>query len=159
MRRSNVFEDYDDDRVRLIADGDIALRRMRTDRGLAGARGRLSAAVTRGLLEFTFKAEYAHDYSMPQWAARVDHVLPLHLECIFLGRHKLYHFRLWYRDALSQYVREVLLDPRTLSRPYFVRDGLESKVRRHLKGNRNYPTAIHTALTLKLLHRLFIDPG
>lgn len=155
---SDIFAD-NDDCVRLIGDGNADLRRIRTDRGLAGAQGRLSAAVTRGLLEFTFKAEYAYDYGMPQWVARIDHLLsPFHLERLFLGRHKFNHFRVWYRDALSEYVREMLLDPRTLSRPYLERNGLETMVRGHLRGNRNYTTEIHTVLTLELLHRLFLDP-
>jgi len=38
--------------------------------------------------EFTVKSEYAYDYGMPQWLARIDHILaPLHLEELFLGRH------------------------------------------------------------------------
>jgi len=155
---SDIFAD-NDDCVRLIADGNAPLRRIRTDRGLAGDQGRLSGWVTRGLLEFTFKAEYAYDYGMPQWVARIDHLFsPLRLERLFLGRHKFYHFRVWYRDALSEYVREMLLDPRTLSRPYLERKGLEAMVRGHLKGDRNYTSEIHKVLTLELLHRLFLDP-
>jgi asparagine synthase (glutamine-hydrolysing) len=145
--------------LRLIADGDPALQRIRTDRGLAGNRGRLTAAVLREFLEFTFKAEYAYDYGMPQWVARIDHLFsPFRLERIFLGRHKFSHFRVWYRDALSEYVQEMLLDPRTLSRPYLQRNTLEAIVRSHLKGDRNYTTAIHQVLTLELIHRLFLDP-
>lgn len=144
--------------LRLIADGNPDLIRIRTDRGLAGDQGRLAAAVTRGLLEFTFKAEYAYDYGMPQWLARTDHFFSaFHLERLFLGRHKFYHFRVWYRDALNKYVREMLLDPKTLSRPYLERKKLETIVRGHLKGNRNYTTGIRQILTLELLHRLFID--
>jgi asparagine synthase (glutamine-hydrolysing) len=110
------------------------------------------------MLEFTFRAEYAYDYGMPQWLSRIDHQLsPLHLERLFLGRHKFCHFRVWYRDGLSRYVREMLLDPRTLSRPYLQRNVLETMVRHHLKGDRNYTTEIHRLLTLELQHRLFID--
>ena len=59
--------------------------------------------------EFTFKAEYAYDYGMPQWLARLDHVFaPLRLEKLFLGRHKVAHFRVWYRDELSHYLKEIL---------------------------------------------------
>ena len=83
---------------------------------------------------------------------------PLHLERFFLGRHKFYHFRVWYRDTLSGYIREMLLDPRTLSRPYLDRKQVERIVQGHLKGGRNYTTAIHKVLTLELIHRLFIDP-
>ena len=145
--------------LRLIADGNPDLLRIWTDRGpIDRSAGRLSTVAARGLLEFLFKAEYAYDYGMPQWLARIDHLLaPLRLERLFLGRHKFYHFRFWYRNALSRYVREMLLDPRTLSRPYLVRNRLEAVVQGHLGGDRNYTTEIHKVLTLELVHRLFLD--
>ncbi len=144
--------------LRLIEDGDKALRRIRTDIGVPGNGNTLAAAAMRNYLVFTFKADYAYDYGMPQWMAQVDHLFsPLHLERLFLGRHKFYHFRVWYRDALSQYVQEMLLDERSLSRPYLDRKGLETMVCSHLKGDRNYTVAIHKALTLELLHRQFVD--
>ena len=144
--------------LRLIADGNEALLRIPTDRGLAGNRGRLLGAASRGLLEFQFKAEYAYDMGMPQWLAWGDHMLsPLRLERLFLGRHKISHFRTWYRDSLSGYLRAMLLDERSLTRPYIERKGLEAVVQGHLNGDRNYTTEIHKVLTLELLHRLFID--
>jgi asparagine synthase (glutamine-hydrolysing) len=147
-----------DVRLRLVRDGNPALGRIRTDRGIGGNSGRLSAAVSRSFLEFTAKAEYAYDYGMPQWIARIDHLFSLfHLQRLFLGRHKLLHFRVWYRDSLSEYVRQMLLDPLTLSRPHIERKGLEAVVRGHLKGDRNHTTEIHKLLTLELLHRLFLD--
>jgi asparagine synthase (glutamine-hydrolysing) len=144
--------------LRLIKDGNPALRAIRTDRGVGGGAGRLAAAVTRAILEFSFKAEYAYDYGMPQALARFDHALSgLRLERLFLGRHKFYHFRLWYRDRLAAYVREMLLDPKTLSRPYVDRKTVEAVVNGHVKGTENHTTEIHKLLTLELLHRLFID--
>lgn len=152
--KSDIFED-NDACVRLIADGSPELRRIPTDRGLGGASWH-----SRAWLEFSFKAEYAYDYGMPQWLARADHFLsPLKLERMILGRHKFYHFRIWYRDQLSKYVREMLLDPKTLSRPYINASTLEMMVSSHLKGNRNYTVAIHKVLTLELIHRLFLDSG
>lgn len=157
--KTDVFKDSKDC-SRLISDGNPALGRIRTDRGLAGASASPLKAITRTWLEFTFKAEYAYDYGMPQRIAQVDHLLsPLHLERLFLGRHKFNHFRVWYRDALSEYVRQVLLDSQALSRPYLNRNGVEAIVRGHLKGNRNYTTEIHQLLTLELVHRLFFDPN
>ena len=95
---------------------------------------------------------------MPQWLAKADHALaPLHLESLFLGRHKFCHYRVWYRDALSKYVQEILLDPVSLSRPYLNRGTVEAIVRGHVKGSGNYTTAIHKLLTLELIHRLLID--
>lgn len=143
--------------LRLIAEGDASLRRIRTDRGLALDEHPFGSAY-RQLLEFTFKAEYAYDYGMPQWLARVDHVLsPFHVDRLFLGRHKFYHFRVWYRDKLGDYIRQMLLDSRTLSRPYLQTGSVERIVQGHLTGGRNYTTAIHKLLTLELLHRLFVD--
>lgn len=156
MVKTDIFEDSDDC-ARLIVDGNAALHQIPTDRGLGGARG-WTQPISRSLLEFSFRAEYAYDYGMPQWLARIDHAFsPLHLERIFLGRHKFCHFRVWYRDALSKFVREMLLDSRTLSRPYLQKNAVEAMVTHHLKGDRNYTTEITKLLTLELQHRLFLD--
>jgi len=144
--------------LRLIADGNKELLRISTDRGLAGERGRLLGVISRAFLGFQFKAEYGYDMGMPQWVAKADHALSaFHFERLFLGRHKVFHFRIWYRNALAGYVREMLLDPLSLSRPYIERKRLEEVVRSHLKGDRNYTNEIHKMLTLELLNRLFLD--
>jgi asparagine synthase (glutamine-hydrolysing) len=140
----------------LIEDGNYALRRIPTDCGVGGTG--LTGIVSRRFLEFLTKAEYAYDYGMPQRLAKIDNFLsPLHLERLFLGRQKFNHYRVWYRDPLASYVREMLLDPRTLSRPYIEKSKLETVVRGHVKGDRNHTNEIHTVLSLELLHRLFID--
>jgi asparagine synthase (glutamine-hydrolysing) len=147
-----------DFRLRLISDGSPKLGRITTDLGFGGGHGELLGAVIRKFHHFTVKAEYAYDYGMPQRLAQIDHILaPLHVERFFLGRHKFYHFRVWYRDILSGYVRAVLLDPRSLSRPYVERKGVETVVAGHLRGERNYTNAIHTLLSLELLHRVLLD--
>ncbi|MBZ5688640.1 MAG: hypothetical protein LAP86_26795 [Acidobacteriia bacterium] len=147
-------------RLKLIADGNVDLRRIPTDRGLNGSRRHLITTPHKWLLEFLFRAEYAYDYGMPKWLAQIDHALsPLRLERLFLGWHKFHHFRTWYRSAISEYVRDMLLDPRTLSRPYLKPRRLEAIVNGHLKGNRNYTTEIHKILGIELLHRLFLDSG
>jgi asparagine synthase (glutamine-hydrolysing) len=158
-RSPKVNADTSDVRVRLIGDGSPVLGRLRSDLGIGGDSGWLpTAALLRAYLRFTFKAEYAYDYGMPQWVSKADHLFsPLHLERLFLGRHKFLHFRVWYRDILSKYVREMLLDPATLSRPYIDRKGLEAVVNGHLRGGQNYTTEIHKLLTVELLHRLFVD--
>jgi asparagine synthase (glutamine-hydrolysing) len=148
-----------DVRQRLIQDGNPALGQIRTDGGVGGNSSQLASSVTRFFLSFLSKAEYAYDYGMPQWVAHIDHLFAaLHMERMFLGRNKLLHFRLWYRDLLSLYVNQILLDPLTLSRPYIEKKGLETIVRSHSKGSRNYTREIHKLLSLELLHRLFLDP-
>jgi asparagine synthase (glutamine-hydrolysing) len=141
-------------RLRLLREGNPKLATLRTDRGVGG----MSSALRREFLEFTFKAEYAYDYGMPQWVAQVDHLFaPLHLERLWLGRHKVFHFRVWYRDQLANYVREMLLDSRSLARPYVNPTAVRHIVNAHLKGDRNYTIEIHRLLTLELMHRLFLD--
>jgi asparagine synthase (glutamine-hydrolysing) len=142
--------------LRLIADGNAELRKTGTDRGIgrAGMRG----ALSQRLREFSFKADYAYNHGMPQWLARIDHLLaPLRLERLFLGRHKYSHFRIWYRDALSNYVQEMLLDTRTLTRWFIDRGTVERIVAKHVTGEGNYTFAIHRLLTLELLHRSLLE--
>jgi len=146
-------------RIRLIGDGSMALRKIRTDMGFAGRGERFPGSILRHYQTFTFKADYAYNHGMPQWMAQIDHLLaPLHLERLFLGRHKYNHFRVWYRDALAGYLRELLLDSRTLSRPYWQKKKLEAMLQHHIKGDRNYTNEIHRVLSLELAHRLFLDP-
>lgn len=143
---------------RLIQDGNPALAEIRTDRSPIARENGWRAQAIRSFLDFTVKAEYAYDYGMPQWAAPIDRFLaPLHPEKLFLGRHKFYHFRVWYRDALAGYIKEMLLDSRSLDRAYIQRETLEKVVRSHISGTRNYTLEIHSALTLELMHRLFLD--
>jgi asparagine synthase (glutamine-hydrolysing) len=148
----------EDVRLRLISDGSPELRRIPSDRGVGGTLGPLTSALARAYLEFTFKADYACDYGMPHWAARMNSwIAPLHLERIFLGRHKFLHYRVWYRDALAEYVQQILLDSRTLSRPFLEPRTVEAMVTGHVRGTRNSTTAIHKLLTMELLFRQFFD--
>jgi len=51
----------------------------------------------------------------------------------------------------------MLLDSRTLSRPFINRQKVESIVTEHLRGTANHTSDIHRLLTLELQHRIFID--
>jgi asparagine synthase (glutamine-hydrolysing) len=95
---------------------------------------------------------------MPQSLARIDHALaPLHLERLFLGTHRAYHFRVWYREKLGGYVRETLLSRQSLTRPHVNPKAVTHVVDHHLKGDRNYTTELHKLLTLELVHQVFVD--
>jgi asparagine synthase (glutamine-hydrolysing) len=144
--------------LRLIADGNPGLGKIGTDRGLAFQSIPGLTRLLHLYQEFTFKAEYAYDCGMPQWLARLDHALaPLHLEKLFLGRHKVAHFRVWYRDKLSHYLKEILLDRATLQRPYFNAHSLEKILKAHCSGQRNCALEIHKVLTLELIQRKLIE--
>jgi len=144
--------------LRLIADGNPALGLIGTDRALSMQSIPAVGKARHLIQEFTFKAEYAYDMGMPQWLARADHALaPLHLENLFLGRHKFHHFRVFYRDELSCYLQEILLDPRTLGRPFLHGPRVEAMVRGHVGGYCNYTLEIHRLLAIELMQRQLIE--
>ena len=152
------FAEANEPALRLIADGNSALGRVGTDRALHIESIPLLGKVRHLIEEFTFKAEYAYDIGMPQWLARTDRALaPLHVENLFLGRHKFHHFRVYYRDELGRYLQEVLLDPRTLGRPFLNRPRVEAMVRGHVGGYGNYTMEIHKLLTIELMQRQLIE--
>ena len=141
--------------LRLIAEGNPALGQIPTDRGITYPADRMTNRVHRSIQEFLAKAEYAYDYGMPDWLARVDKYLaPFRFEKLFLGRQKFCHFRSWYRHQLAGYVKEILLDPRSRSRSYVNGPTLERLVNSHVRGLRNYTVEIHKLLSLELLCRM-----
>ena len=92
--------------LQLIANGNRTLSELETDRALRSGSSPNLTRLTRIWPEFTAKAEYVYDYGMPRWLTRVDRVLGwMHPERLFLGHHKFYHFRIWYRKQLSSYLR------------------------------------------------------
>jgi asparagine synthase (glutamine-hydrolysing) len=144
--------------LRLIADGNSALGQVGTDRAVQMRSIPGLGKIRHLIQEFTFKAEYAYDTGMPQWLARADHVFaPLHLENLFLGRHKFHHFRVYYRDELSSFVKEILLDRRTLERPFLRKHVVEEIVRGHTTGYQNHTQEIHKLLTIELVQRQLLD--
>ena len=144
--------------LRLVADGNQQLARVPTDRGLVHHPTPIATRCHYLYQAFTAKAEYAYDYGMPQWLSVVDHLLaPLHLEHLFLGRHKFYHFRVWYRDKLSGYLKDVLLDSRSRSRSYLNKPYLEAMIQGHIAGTSNHTSEIHRVLTAELLQRHLIE--
>src|SRR4029078_13348523 len=123
--------------LRLISDGNPQLGRIPTDLGVGGGRLPIVEAASHALQQFLFKAEYAYDKGMPDWAVRIDNSLSaLELDRLFLGRHKFAHFRVWYRDDLSEDLQETLLSQRSLSRPYLEKKAVRSALTDHLRGKR-----------------------
>lgn len=143
---------------RLIAAGHPALGGIPTDRGIDLSRPQPRPGLARAWSEFSVRLEYVFDYGMPARLSAVERRLrPLHLERFILGHHKFYHFRVWYRDRLAGYVREVLLDPRSRTRDYLDDGVVERIVEEHTSGTANWTTHIHRLLTLELIQRQFTD--
>jgi asparagine synthase (glutamine-hydrolysing) len=144
--------------LRMINDGNSALGSMGTDRNLMHGADAMIDRLKHLYEEFTFRAEYAFDYGMPHWLAKLDNLArPFHIERAFLGRHKFCHFRTWYRQELSRYVKDILLDSRTLARPYYNASTIQKIVKGHTEGSRNHTLEIHRVLTAELIQRQLIE--
>ena len=136
---------------RLIHHGNALLATMPTDTGN-------TSWLKYQLLQFLFQADYCYKSGMPQWLEQLHYTLrAVQPERWFIGLHRFQHFRVWFRQQLASYIREVLLDARTASRPYFNRPFVEHMVARHLKGDRNYTDDIERVLTVELACRTLID--
>lgn len=144
--------------LRLINDGKAELRQIITDRGVKVNSDCLFSKYSRLYYELLFKAEYYYNQGMPHWLARINYTFKaLNFEKLFLGRHKIEHYRTWYGNELSGYMKEILLDKRTADRPYLNKQFLKEIVDRHVKGDRNYINEIDKTVTVELIYRLLIE--
>lgn len=97
--------------------------------------------------------------NMTHIIAKLDYWLisPLHLDCLVMGFADFRRYRRWFRDELSVYLQDVLLDAKTLSRPYWNRKNLEKIVMDHNKGKGTYLREIRKVLQVELTHRVLLE--
>lgn len=144
--------------LNLIATGNPSLDAdaVGTDRALRRKSLPLLGGLANKWQEFTAKAEYAYDYGMPRRLAQLDHSFSaLRLEKLFLGRHKFYHYRIWYKRQLSEYLRA----QRPVNGPAVscYREGaMAQMVQEHLGGRANRTSELHKMLTVRLIDKLMI---
>ena len=146
-------------RARLMAGMSPELAAIPTNRGPLGIVSGPATKAQQFLYYCLNMADILHNSPrMPHWMARLDSLAkPLRADRLVLGFAHLCHYRKWFRDELAPYVREILLDSRTLDRPYWERKCMERIVRDHTSGRANHLLEISKALTVELLHRLLIE--
>lgn len=143
---------------RIILEGHSALSRIMTDRGLLGNHSAPVSALLRCWREISFKLEWYHNNRFPRWAVDLEPFSKrAGVERLFLGMHKYYHMRVWLRDEWSEFTRAVLLDPRCLNRGFLNGAFVSEMVISHINGTQSFTDLLITALSVELLHRLFID--
>ena len=143
---------------RVIRECNSALSEIITDRGYNEYANPLKAKLLEVYYYGLFKIDYTYLFALPHWLTRCDSIFESITGCRgLLGSQKFEYYRIWFRDELSQYTREILLDSRTAARPYFDEKTLEMMVETHTKGTRNYLDEINKAMTVELLHRVLID--
>jgi asparagine synthase (glutamine-hydrolysing) len=137
----------------LIAAGNPALDTVGTDRALRHRGSPIFTRLAQAWQDFTAKAEYAYDYGMPARLTRIDHFCaPLHLDRLFLGRHKFNHFRIWYKERLNEYLEAFA---ESSSQVFCYRPGASREiVRAHLTGRANHTLDLHKYLAVQLIEQV-----
>jgi asparagine synthase (glutamine-hydrolysing) len=140
----------------LITAGNPALDRVRTDRALQRGTSSPVGKLSRFWQEFTAKAEYACDYGMPAKLVSVDRLIRWsHWERLFLGCHKFYHFRVWYRDRLAEAVRTLASNFNT-STDCYREEAVHRIIDEHLSGRANRTLDLHKLLAVLLIDRVVL---
>jgi asparagine synthase (glutamine-hydrolysing) len=145
-----------DNPVRSIQKRRPELLDILTDRGYRG--GGFTSWISRHFYQtLLFKWDWFFHY-MPHRYAKLGAFLErLHVQDLFLGRHIMTNYRAWFQQDLSDYLRDMLLDPNARVREYIDGPVLERMVHSHIKGERCYLGEINKALTAELIHRQLIE--
>lgn len=144
--------------LRVTAAGNSAFAPVPTDRALRLRPVPVQSPIAHRWQEFTAKVEYAWDYGMPPWLVKASRPLrALHPERAFLGHHKFYHFRPWYRGPLAGSLAPLRLDLGRL--PACYASGVPQRlVNSHVAGRENRTLDLHRLLTLHFINRLLATP-
>lgn len=98
-------------------------------------------------------------FNMTHVVAKMDHLLisPLHLDRLLMGFTDFRRYRTWFRDGLSEYLQDIILDEKTLNRPYWNKANLKKMVNDHIHGKGTYLREIRKVLQLELTHRILLE--
>ncbi|MGE0704974.1 MAG: asparagine synthase-related protein, partial [Vicinamibacterales bacterium] len=144
--------------LRLIAEMKPDLASIETDMAYGGRHASPVATLKRLSRYAQFKAEWYYNAGMPEWLARLDRTRALRLfEPLFLGSHKIDHYRLWFQRQLKPYVQDLLTDARSRARPYLDPHGFERLVSAHATGRGNCLNDLNKVMTLELVHRQLLE--
>src|SRR5262249_16481442 len=125
--------------------------------GYVGHRSHTTSSLRSFYRYILFKAEWYYNAGMPGWFSRFDRNLVMRsLEPLFLGSHKIEHYRRWFNDRLFDYVRSVLTEKMSATRPYLDAQGYRALVQNHESGIGNNMNEITRLITLELVQRLLI---
>jgi asparagine synthase (glutamine-hydrolysing) len=144
--------------LRLIADKNMRLSGILTDMGAGVGRNAWVLNCAQIVYKTLFRVEWYYSVGLPHWLIRLDNVLRfLQPERLMLGWHRYLHYRMWFRYELSNYMQQMLLDTRTMSRPYLNARVLENMIVNHINGIGNYTNEINKILTIELIERRLIE--
>jgi asparagine synthase (glutamine-hydrolysing) len=146
--------------MRLVNESNPKLARIPTDRGVVLGGGGFIFLTRRLLSEVLFRLDYIHKEGLPHWLSHFDPLIDPLIGSLsafgLLGLHKFLPYRGWFRKELSSYSSEALSDLHTQQQPYWNSRFLDSVIRDHVQGRKNYIHEIHAILTLEAVERLLI---
>jgi asparagine synthase (glutamine-hydrolysing) len=97
-------------------------------------------------------------FKMTDKVGQLDAMLTkMHLNKIYSGYHDFRRYRSWYRDELSEFIKDTLLSSKTLSRPYWDGDRLKRIVIDHTKGRKVFYREIRKVLQIEMIQRVLIE--
>jgi asparagine synthase (glutamine-hydrolysing) len=144
--------------IRVIQELSPRLAAICTDMGHGGHTTPPFGAINRLYRYLLFKAEWYYNLGMPDLLVRYERLLPFRaLEPLFLGTHKIEHYRLWCRDRLKEALLDILGDPRSASRPYLTGAGVHNVFDDFAANRRNCVVDVCRLASLELVQRLFVD--
>jgi asparagine synthase (glutamine-hydrolysing) len=144
--------------VRVIRELSPRLGAIATDMGHGGHALPPFGELNRLYRYILFKAEWYYNLGMPDSLVRYERLLPFRvLEPLFLGTHKIEHYRLWCRDQLRAPLLDILSETRSASRPYVTRSGVHSLLEDFADNRRNSVVDVCRLASLELVQRKFID--
>jgi asparagine synthase (glutamine-hydrolysing) len=142
--------------VELIDSLDSNLLSLPTDAGFYGKNKNVASNVVNITRFLSFKAEWYFNEGMPHWLSKINRICPNVLEDMVLGRHKIDHYRKWFKEKLKKYLKMILLDETTTRLGYFNTAFLNRMVNDHITGEKNYIGEINKAITVALIHNQLI---
>jgi asparagine synthase (glutamine-hydrolysing) len=136
-------------RSRAIIGQKPALLSIPTERGLLGNDSGFGTALRSAYRKAVIKAEYMTSHGASDVMAKVSSSLPSGLlETRFLGRDKFAHFRLWMRNDISGFVRDMLLSRESPLSNWFETRKIEAMVNDHIGGRANFTDELDKLMTV-----------
>jgi asparagine synthase (glutamine-hydrolysing) len=147
----------------LISDVKPELMRILTTGTHGGSSSRIISELVKKYIKLLMVSDKVYireklPYSATNLIGRIDYLLsPLHLDKLFMGFSEFRRYRVWFRDQLSDFLKETLLNHKTYNRPYWNEKYIEKIVNDHTNGRGTYLREIRKVLQIELIHRVLIE--
>lgn len=137
----------------VIRANDASLAGIPTDKGQSDTASGVSSCLRRLVAEATFKLDYLYNEGWPDLLSPIEPIFKaVASRAKLIGLHKYLHYRSWFREDLSEYLREAVTNAR--NQPFWDRRFLEKMAGDHVRGRKNYIQEIDILLTLEAVERL-----